>query len=136
MPNQPDAGLPNEQKYTVMNIGGDEVVRDEVTGLIWQRQMSVARLSWPDAVTYCEGLTLAGWDDWRLPSRIELVTLLDLTHADPALNQTAFPDVHGEWLWTSTRQADDPTRSWYVYFYFGYPDTDAQYATYLTRCVR
>ncbi len=136
MPNQPGVGLPHEQKYTVLTVGSDLVVRDEITGLLWQRQLDPRRFAWKDAVDYCDGLTLAGWDDWRLPSRVELVSILDLTRTDPSINLQAFPDTPGEWFWTASRQADDPTKAWFVYFYFGYPDTDPQQNMYPARCVR
>lgn len=136
MPNQPGGGLPNEQKYTVLTVGSDEVVRDDITRLVWQRRPDSLLFTWRDSVDYCDALNLAGWDDWRLPSRLEMVSLLDLTHTDPSINTDAFPNTPGEWFWTASRQADDPARAWFVYFYFGYPDTDPQQNVYLARCVR
>jgi hypothetical protein len=138
MPNQPGLGLPHEQRYTVVTATStaDEVVRDDVTGLVWQRLLSSRTFTWNEAVDYCDGLTLAGGGDWRLPSRIELVSLLDLSQTDPAINRDAFPNTPGEWFWTASRQAGNPTNAWYVYFYFGYPDTDDQQRPFRARCVR
>jgi hypothetical protein len=136
MPNHRGSQLPNLQRHTVLQAGGEEVVRDEVTGLVWQRHASDARFSWRDASSYCASQQLAGQADWRLPSRVELVSLLDLSRTNPSISLEAFPDTLGEWFWTSSRQADDPSRSWFAYFYFGYPDTDPQVNTYQARCVR
>ncbi len=136
MPNQPGGGLPNSQNYTVLTVGSEEVVRDEVTRLVWQRGLDPRRFTWPDAMAYCDALILAGWDDWRLPSRIELVSLLNLAYTDPSIDQLAFPNTPGEWFWTASRQAGDPSRAWFVYFYFGYPDTDPDTNQYPARCVR
>lgn len=136
MPNQPAAGLPNPQKYTVLAVAAEEAVRDEVTGLVWQRQLDPRRFTWKDAMDFCDVLTLAGWDDWRLPSRIELVSLLNLSRTNPSIDPEAFPGTPGEWFWTASRQANDPGRAWFVYFYFGYPDTDPDSSMYPARCVR
>jgi Protein of unknown function (DUF1566) len=136
MPNQVGSGLPNEQRYTVSTVMADEVVRDEITRLVWQRRPDARRFTCQDAIDHCAGLTLAGSDDWRLPSRIELVSLLDLGHTNPSINPGAFPDTPGEWFWSASRQSDDPQRAWFVYFYFGYPDTDPQENMYAARCVR
>jgi hypothetical protein len=136
MPNLPNVGLPNPQQYTVSSPGGDEIVLDEVTRLTWQRRPEERRFAWAEAVAYCDDLTLAGSHDWRLPSRIELVSLLNLAFTRPTIDPQAFPDTAAEWFWTASQQADDSTRAWYVYFYFGYPDTDAKSSTYPVRCVR
>lgn len=140
MPNQPGSQLPNIQRHTVLMVGVDEVVRDDVTGLVWQRYAPDQRFTWRDASAYCAALRLAGGSasasNWRLPSRIELVSLLDLSRTDPSIDLEAFQGTPGEWFWTSSRQSDDPSRSWFAYFYFGYPDTDPQDNAYAARCVR
>ena len=72
MPNVlPD--LPNPASYDTSVAG---IVLDKVTGLIWQRSVSAPSYTWTEAKSYCEGLTLAGYSDWRLPTRIELVSLV------------------------------------------------------------
>jgi hypothetical protein len=136
MPNPPASALPNPQNYTILTVGSEAVVRDEVTRLVWQRRLDPRRFTWKDAMAYCDVLTLAGWDDWRLPSRIELVSLLNLGRTNPSIDIAAFPDTPGEWFWTASRQANDEGRAWFVYFYFGYPDTDPDGNTYPARCVR
>lgn len=102
MPNPAGTGLPNPHNYTVINFSGAWVVRDNVTGLSWQRDMMTATMTWEAARTYCEGLSFAFQDDWRLPSRIELVSLLDFTRDTPAIDITAFPGASSGSLWTSS----------------------------------
>src|SRR6185295_7572041 len=41
--------------------------------------------TWCGALAYCEGLTLAGHDDWRLPNVMELVSLVDYGRSQPAI---------------------------------------------------
>jgi hypothetical protein len=133
---------PNPARYTVIRAGDDEVVRDGVTGLVWQRGVGAQGVPWSEARTYCSGLVLAGHRDWRLPSRVELVSLIDLTRSmelpspTPAIDMAAFPETREDWFWSSSLKAGDPESAWYVYFYFGYIDTDAVRSPADARCVR
>ena len=137
MPNSPGLGLPHERSYAVSEL----VVTDNVTGLTWQRGVAAQRYAWNAAKQACEALVLAGFDDWRLPSRVELVSLIENGRVDPAIDLQAFPFVIGggptsDWFWTSTASAGEPSKAWYVYFYFGYPDVDEQTSEMALRCVR
>lgn len=78
---------------------GDGTVGDGMTALTWSRELSGDALDQEAAAAHCGALELGGADDWRLPSRIELLTVLDLGRPD-----TAFPDAlptrSGVTLWT------------------------------------
>jgi len=132
MPNA-TLGLPNHQSFDTQTVG---VVLDRVTGLMWQRDLDGKLSTFADARQRCGALTLAGYDDWRLPSRIELVSILDVTRTQPAINVTAFPATPNDWFWTASVAADNPDAAWYVYFYFGYPKTDLASNQFSVRCVR
>ena len=137
MPNSAGVGLPHERSYSV----SDGTVTDVVTGLVWQQTVPAQRRSWSAAKDVCQALVLGGRDDWRLPSRIELVSLIEHRRSDPSLDLTAFPFTPGagpasDWFWTSTPAAGAPEKAWYVYFYFGYPDVDEQSSEFAVRCVR
>lgn len=80
----------NEASYT---DNGDGTVTDNVTGLIWQQTAdtdgdgdidAADKLSATNAVAYCESLTLAGYDDWRLPTIKQLYSLMDFNGVDPS----------------------------------------------------
>ena len=76
----------------------------------------------PECVTHtqaeaaCAELRTAGHDDWRLPTRAELLTLVDDTLHQPAINVDAFPDTKSDWYWTSTVSAWSSARAWCVHF--------------------
>jgi hypothetical protein len=104
MPNPVASGAPNPHSYDLATAG---VVRDNVTALDWEQGHSEA-LSWRAATTYCADLDLGGHSDWRVPTRIELVSLLDFSRTNPPLDATAFPSTVGPTFWTSSVLAELP----------------------------
>jgi hypothetical protein len=132
MPNS-TPGLPHPQSF---DIGRNEVAVDGITGLMWQRNSLGTPTSFAGAKQACDQLALAGYDDWRLPARIELVSILDLGRIEPAIDPVVFPETPSDWFWTSSVAAGDGQSGWYVYFYFGYPKTDLLSNSFSWRCVR
>ncbi len=53
------------------------VVTDTSTNLMWQDDLNVNNKIWEEAIKYCEDLTLANYNNWRLPNIRELFTLID-----------------------------------------------------------
>ncbi|MHC4779157.1 MAG: Lcl domain-containing protein, partial [Planctomycetota bacterium] len=56
---------------------GDGTVTDLVTGLIWQKTPDFVTRTWEDAKKYGNRLSLAGKDDWRVPTIKELFSIAD-----------------------------------------------------------
>jgi Protein of unknown function (DUF1566) len=134
MPTERGMGLPNAQSYSALS---NDVVLDEVTGLYWERSVGKRPFqTWEGALATCEDLQLEGFNDWRLPSRIELTSILSLDQLDPAIDWIAFPDTLGDWFWTSTPDAADEKKAWYVYFYLGSPNREGKTNRFSVRCVR
>ena len=63
-------------------------VSDFTTQLVWQQADDGIQRTWTDAMPYCENLTLAGYQDWRLPNIKELNTIIDRSNNSPAVNPT------------------------------------------------
>lgn len=78
-----------EQSTNNFVDNGDGTVTDTSTGLMWQQSYSNLN-EWEVALHYCENLTLAGYDDWRLPNINELQSIVDYNLFDPALDTTYF----------------------------------------------
>ena len=102
IPNSVSSGLPHPASY---DLSVPEVVTDNVTGLVWQRGASAPGLNLAEATSYCSELTLAGHDDWRLPSRMELVSLRAAADAK-GVNENDFP-ISGQFL-SSTQYTPPP----------------------------
>jgi hypothetical protein len=131
MPNSPvdvAAGAPNPEAYT---DNGDQTITDNVTGLMWQKAVAKGMYTWTQAVAYCPTLTLAGHGDWRLPSRIELVSIVDVGRV-PSIDGTYFPATPLSPFWSSSSNGD----AWDVIFSSGYTSLNAMFNTYYVRCVR
>lgn len=136
MPNPASSGLPHPASYDTSTAG---VVTDRVTGLMWQAAVSPTTYTWADAKAYCGALVLAGHSDWRLPSRIELVSLVDFTIArpGPTIDASAFPNAPSGTFWTaSTRALQETSSAWYVLFDTGFVFTDLMSLAHSVRCVR
>jgi len=97
---------------------GDETISDRATGLTWTKADSGGAQDWDAALAWCEGLSLAGHDDWRLPNAKELQSIVDYTRSpattgsaaiDPLFDATPIVDEGGSsnfgFYWASTTHA-------------------------------
>jgi hypothetical protein len=113
----------------------DVVVATDTT-LMWQRRAAPDQLAWEDAKSYCACLRLGGHDDWRLPSRMELLSIVDYTRADPAIDPKVFPETPDTWFWSASPVAADPQEAWYLSFMDGNTHEASTDVMYGVRCVR
>jgi Protein of unknown function (DUF1566) len=110
MPNPQSLPLPNPGGFTVT----DKTATDRITGLQWQRTHTEKR-DWQNAVDTCATLSLEGYDDWRLPSRIELISTIDYTR-QPTTDNSAFADTALDYFWSSSTVSYDPMLAYSVYY--------------------
>jgi len=76
----------------------EEIIKDVVVpisdrieiidGVMYQNQPFINRYTWQEAKDYCSDLVLNGYNNWRLPTRIELSKLsnIELYHYDNYTN--------------------------------------------------
>jgi hypothetical protein len=125
---------------------GDGTIADRATGLTWTQADSGGfkdrlkatatgdgRLDWGEALAFCDGLSLAGHSDWRLPNAKELHSIVDYSRSpdvtgsaaiDPIFQITPIAESDGSrnwpYFWTSTSHLDGRTPgSFAVYVAFG-----------------
>jgi len=87
----------------------DGTVTDIRTGLMWQQESSPTICIFKDAETYCKELILAGYSDWRLPTREELKDLAEPMHYwidHIAIDTQYFPDTKPKFYWSSSPFGD------------------------------
>lgn len=98
----PDTGRGEQVKNPLsFTINNETSVTDNNTHLMWQRSNNVAAMTWPEAGAFCRDLVLDGYHDWRLPSFLELATIVDYGSANPAIAMTAFPGTSPDNYWTT-----------------------------------
>jgi len=95
---------------------GDGTVTDDSTGLMWQQDGSAIK-TWQEALLYCEKLNLGGHNDWRLPNRNELQTIVQYILNSPPINKIFFPKTQPSAYWTSTTHVGYPDKAWSIDFY-------------------
>lgn len=132
MPNTRDVGLPHQPAYTATA----STVTDTVTGLVWQRVVDPMLRTAAAAGDYCASLVLEGACDWRLPSRVELVSIVNYATSAPAIDAIAFPSTPPELFWTATRDVTGADVEWYVNFNDGLADSISAAEEHRVRCVR
>ena len=96
---------------------GDGTTTDRATGLMWMQADSGTTLNWEEALSYCEGLSAAGYDNWRLPNAKELQGMVDYTRAPDATNPSQVGAAinpifqitsDDSYFWASTTHVDGP----------------------------
>lgn len=89
----------------------DGTISDSISGLMWQKN-DVGDISIENAIIFCDSLGLANYSDWRLPTALESMSILNLQNVNPALDTKYFTKSSAEYWWTSQTLAGDKSRVW------------------------
>ena len=112
-------------------------VHDNQTGLQWSGTLAEGLVDYASAEKACQALDLAGHGDWRLPTRLELESILDLSRHKPAADPVFFGDTRtDDWYWTSSPCAWRSGASWCVDFGLGNVNLNFHYYRCFVRAVR
>jgi hypothetical protein len=113
---------------------GGLVVTDLRTGLMWQQADDGVGRDRAGASAYCGNLILEGQSDWRMPSRLELLSIVDYGRSYPAINPVfrCLDFVY----WSGTTWSYNPVYAWVVDFNTGYSNTRIDGPGPRVRCVR
>jgi len=113
------------------------VVADGATGLRWSQNASPATfpMSWPEAFEYIDRLSRSGYhgsDNWRLPCRRELFSLISHQQINPALPQDhPFTDVFSGYYWTSSACRRLTDQAWYIHLGGGRVQRGMKHGSYM-----
>jgi len=114
----------------------NDIVTDSSTKLQWQDDAVGSSMTWDSAIDYCENtLTLGGYEDWRLPNKNELSSIVDYATFNPSIN-TQFQNTASNDYWSSTTYASYTSLAWFVYFNYGYTNYNVKDDSLYVRCVR
>ncbi|MEJ2037785.1 MAG: DUF1566 domain-containing protein [Desulfosarcinaceae bacterium] len=98
-----------------------ETILDQATGLAWARNAALSDfpLSWYEALDFVHTLNddgFGGRNDWKLPNRRELFSLVSHETINPSLpSGHPFQNVFSGYYWTSTTCARLPDEAWYIH---------------------
>ena len=130
--------LPSASRFTVLSDFGNAAVRDDETGLVWEKTLDTSEVSWADARAACADKDVGGRKGWRLPSISELASLVDpsmKTGSTLPLNHP-FANAHSEVYWSATTMAGNPNNAWLVFFDSGKVSYGFKTITFHVWCVR
>ena len=119
-------------RFTVGSGIESNCITDNLTGLEWVANAGTfAKLTWNDALVAVESMNsnpsataynLCGHADWRLPNLNELSSLINDGYTDGSgsyqytwLQSQGFTNFKtNNFYWSSSINASDPTKSWYI----------------------
>jgi len=126
----------------------DGTVLHRPTRLIWQRCAlgqswdgtsctgQAQAMTWPTALQAASNHVQAGADDWRIPNRNELASIVESRCHSPAINGEVFPATPTEWFWTGSPNSANGDQAWVVLFADGEVQPAAISGEYAVRLVR
>ena len=146
----------NTPSYTKLDGSGSvlpdsaaawSMVRDNVTGLIWENKTDDGTIhdkdntySWDDSqlIDTLNSVYFGGYSDWRLPTIKELASIVKYSIPSPGLTVDAgyFQNTAASWYWSSTTDAGYAGYAWSVDFGNGFGDVGKKYDNYYVRAVR
>jgi hypothetical protein len=163
----------NTQSFSKLDSKGNDLpgsaenwtmVRDNVTGLIWEVKTDGAgihdkynRYTWYDSnpntnggyngtsgdmtdtedfITTLNAEKFGGYSDWRIPTVKELATINSLEKYKPSINKNYFPHTMSAFYWSSTSRAGDTGYAWGEGFSDGRDGDLAKDSSYYVRAVR
>lgn len=120
----------NRSRYTTKTIGGDLIVFDKATGLVWPGDgdeagsNNASTLTWSNAFAYAEGLTFAGYSDWRIPNIKEIHSLAKIDYntwfaGNSSVDSPPFLRIARAFYWGSTTDPTDTNGAFGVDFLLG-----------------
>ncbi len=120
---------------------GDGTITDNLTGLMWTKSVSLAGpVNWQEALDFIAAMNSGsqvnfGYSDWRVPSIVELESLMNKGAALPSwLSTQGFQNIPLELrVWSSTTSAFSASSAWVADFnnvhLFGFDKSFRQFGT-------
>ncbi len=126
-----------EHNYEELERDGVKLVKDKATGLTWQQSGSDNHMTFKEANEYVQSLNSnkhAGFEDWRLPTLEEGMSLMEPEQKNDDLYIDSLFDKKQRWIWTADQES--ASGAWVVGFDYGICDDDRVDDFVFVRAVR
>ena len=148
------ASIPETTPTSAFTDHGNGTVTHVLTGLMWKKcpqglsgatctTGNASQLTWSGALASAVNDPTGGHNNWRLPSKKELESIVEECRHSPAINLDVFPGTPAQAnFWSSTTYGPDPATGWDVDFTDGATFADDKTITsiagrpFLARLVR
>jgi len=134
-----DTRNPSASRFTVLTDFGGAAVRDNNTGLVWEQSPSLITPlpTWSEARSQCVDKNVGGTRGWRLPSLLELASLIDPSLLAPFVPASIFTGVQSAPYWSATANAEGGSSGkWSVNFQDGLGGSSSKGSGNYVWCVR
>ncbi len=114
-------GLSINREFELLDINDDQVVFDPSTRLIWQHSGSSISMWYEETKEWIKKLNqsgYAGFNDWRLPTLEEAMSLMNHENKSNGLYLDPMFDHKQMNIWTSDL-SENASRGWVVFFNYG-----------------
>lgn len=130
--------LPTEARFIVLANFNNEAVLDQDTGLLWERSPAKTRTDWKAAKSACLNKTIGGQRGWRLPSIVELTSLLDPSVQDSdAMLPSGHPFLNNPsgFYWSASADGES-SKAWHLHLSNGHVHITGKTSAFKVWCVR
>jgi Protein of unknown function (DUF1566) len=125
---------PVDDQSPLQTVVQGRFVIDQISGLSWPIDAIAEPLSWAQAQTACSELDYGGFADFRMPTRIELLSIVNYTGI--ALHSLPLLEPPQTRMWTRSGFVLDRNKAWAVDFVYGTAGDEPKEILHGVRCVR
>lgn len=116
------------------NAADDCLYRDRLTGLTWAEPTAGSTYTWSSAMSYCDGSTFAGQNDWRPPTQKEAMqAYVDGIYS---LHASGVFSIGSSNYWSATTSSLSASQAFYFTMSQGQVVAQNKTQTYKPVCVR
>jgi hypothetical protein len=123
----------NNIDETFIRIDKKEVVIDTVRTKMYYDSTPLEKMNFSQARKACQEMNYLGYKNWRVPSKDELRSILELSRRGVTVKH-AFKNLQEELYWSSTE--DNYKKAWYFDFDLGRYGNRKQSKEFYVFCVR
>jgi len=128
----------NHFKTKIEKLGSltKEMVYYPAKNLVWQdnKKVKTIALKWKDAHQYCKNLKFQKYRNWRLPTKDELISIVDKSRK-PSIKKE-FHNINTNGYWSASSGKGYKSSAWSIYFANGRIYASSKKSKRYVRCVR